>query len=224
MRTGTPASAMKFGTEKQLRRRQEILSATRHLLSEAGYAGLTMRALAKTCGVSTKLLYDVYGSKEALVSQAVAERISLVYDAIEGANREKGVGHLMTLASGIADAMLELPNFAHAFANGMALQREVYTREDYSSRAIRRCLQEISQAGDLSRDRDFDLLEMLIRMQLQSVIMHWNVGAIPDAHLHAFLQLGACNILKTLVTGESERHLLDVEARLLETIGGAFPF
>jgi AcrR family transcriptional regulator len=224
MRTDTSASAMKFGTEKQLRRRQEILSAARHLLSEAGYAGLTMRALAKTCGVSTKLLYDVYGSKEALISQAVAERIGLVYDAIENANREKGVGHLMTLASGIADAMLELPNFAHAFANGMALHREIYTRENLSSRIIRRCLQEIGQAGGLPRTHDFDLLEMLIRMQFQSVIMHWNAGDVPDAQLHAFMQLGACHVIKTLVTGEPERHLLDVEARLLETIGAAFPF
>jgi len=215
---------VKFVTEKQLRRRQEILSAARNLLSEAGYAGVTMRALAKTCGVSTKLLYDVYGSKEALISQAVAERIGLVYDAIESGTREKGVGHLMAISSGIADAMLELPNFAHAFANGIVLQREIYTREDYSTRAIRRCLLEIIQRGDLPRDHDLHLLEMLIRMQLQSVIMHWNTGGVPDAQLRAFLQLGVCNVLKTLVIGASGKQLLEIEASLLKEIGTAFAF
>lgn len=48
-------------------RREELLTAAAHLLSSHGYHGMSMRDLARACGMSLANLYNYFGSKEDLV-------------------------------------------------------------------------------------------------------------------------------------------------------------
>jgi AcrR family transcriptional regulator len=49
--------------------RDEILTAARRLFAEYGYAGTTVRDIAKEAGVSAQTVYDSIGSKQALVAR-----------------------------------------------------------------------------------------------------------------------------------------------------------
>jgi AcrR family transcriptional regulator len=54
--------------------RQDVIDAAAGLVAEPGYAGLTMRALARRCGVPTMTLYRHVRDKEDLLG-ALADRV-----------------------------------------------------------------------------------------------------------------------------------------------------
>ncbi len=215
---------MKPITEKQLKRRQGVLAAARQLLAEHGYDGVTMRLLAAECGVSTKFLYDTYASKDDLLAKAIAERLELVYERIEGANLATGAAHIAYLCDGIADSMFEIPNFAHAFAASVLSDKSINVRDPGSVAVIRRCVQEIQADGELLPSADMDVLARMIQFQLTFVIWQWHVGTVSDANLRHFFKLAAGNVLKTLTTGNAEALFLKLEQDAYAAIGARVSF
>ncbi|MFD3810012.1 TetR/AcrR family transcriptional regulator [Rhodococcus sp. NPDC058639] len=55
-----------------MRSRNKILHATVALIGEVGFEGVTIAGAAHTAGVSRQTVYSIFGSREELVSQAVA--------------------------------------------------------------------------------------------------------------------------------------------------------
>ena len=47
---------------------ENILSAARRLVAEQGYAAVTMRAIAKECGIAVGTFYNYYPSKDAMLA------------------------------------------------------------------------------------------------------------------------------------------------------------
>src|SRR5262245_39106061 len=65
---------MSLFDEHKAERRGRILGAARRLVAERGYDGLTMRDLARAARVSVPTLYNLFGSKDAiLMSELEAE-------------------------------------------------------------------------------------------------------------------------------------------------------
>ena len=58
---------MSLFDEHKAERRQRILAAARKLVAERGYDGLTMRDLARAARVSVPTLYNLFGSKDAIL-------------------------------------------------------------------------------------------------------------------------------------------------------------
>ncbi|WP_327141559.1 TetR/AcrR family transcriptional regulator [Nocardia sp. NBC_01327] len=56
-------------------RRRDIVAAGRQRLTEAGYAALQMRDVARVAGISTATLYTYFANKEALFAMLYAERL-----------------------------------------------------------------------------------------------------------------------------------------------------
>jgi AcrR family transcriptional regulator len=53
--------------------RRRIASAARRLLVEAGYAGMTIPAVAKAAGVAVPTVYAIFGSKKGIVAELLDE-------------------------------------------------------------------------------------------------------------------------------------------------------
>src|SRR5689334_6227903 len=65
--------------DNKAERRERILRAARKLVAERGYAGLTMRDLADAARVSVPTLYNLFGSKDAILIaelHAIARKIA----------------------------------------------------------------------------------------------------------------------------------------------------
>jgi AcrR family transcriptional regulator len=58
---------MSLFEEHKAERRERILKAARKLVAERGYDGLTMRDLARAARVSVPTLYNLFGSKDAIL-------------------------------------------------------------------------------------------------------------------------------------------------------------
>jgi AcrR family transcriptional regulator len=54
-------------------RRRRILQATREMIAELGYDGVSVRELTARAGVAQRTLYNAFGSKENIVATAIAE-------------------------------------------------------------------------------------------------------------------------------------------------------
>lgn len=66
--------------------RLDLLSATRRLITEHGVNGVSTRMIGQAAGVNQALVYRYFGSKEALVSEAVEARSPALHDAIRAAS------------------------------------------------------------------------------------------------------------------------------------------
>lgn len=64
---------MTRGSPAMFARRRRILHEARSLMIEAGVEGMAMRELASRSGVSSRTLYNAFGSKEALIAAAVRQ-------------------------------------------------------------------------------------------------------------------------------------------------------
>jgi AcrR family transcriptional regulator len=66
--TRTPRTGRRPGTSTS---RQDILEAARKLFAERGYQGATIRAIAAEAGVDAALVVHFFGSKAALLGEAI---------------------------------------------------------------------------------------------------------------------------------------------------------
>jgi len=64
-----------------VRSRDSILEATRHVIGETGFHGVTIAGVAKRAGVSRQTVYSIFGSREDLVSQTVTDRLTTLSGA-----------------------------------------------------------------------------------------------------------------------------------------------
>lgn len=102
-----------------MRSRDSVLEATREVIGRAGFGGVTIAAVAKQANVSRQTVYSIFGSRDELVSQAVADRLTMLTGvfadllessdspldlivgvAVEGRNRILGDPLLRVLALG----------------------------------------------------------------------------------------------------------------------------
>ena len=64
-----------------MRSRESILEATREVIGEAGFDGVSIAAVAKRAGVSRQTVYSIFGTREDLVSQTVTDRLTTLVGA-----------------------------------------------------------------------------------------------------------------------------------------------
>jgi len=58
-------------TNSVVERRNRIIAVTRELIGELGIEGITMRDLASRCNVAVATLYNQFGSREAIIADAL---------------------------------------------------------------------------------------------------------------------------------------------------------
>lgn len=76
-------------------RRRDILRSAAELLESAGYAGLTVRAIAVGAGVSSGTVYQYFDGKEDVFVALMAARLEDVTTTIDAFDRAEGVAGLL---------------------------------------------------------------------------------------------------------------------------------
>ncbi|PDW03507.1 TetR/AcrR family transcriptional regulator [Candidatus Viridilinea mediisalina] len=75
--------------------RDEILEATHQLMTERGYAAMSMEDLAARVGVSKPTLYNQFPTKEDLVAAMASQLIERVFAQLEAANDASPLARLL---------------------------------------------------------------------------------------------------------------------------------
>jgi AcrR family transcriptional regulator len=76
-------------------RQRDILASAEQILAEAGYAALTMRAIAAGAGVSSGTVYQYFGGKEDVFAALMARRLDELRTSLDAADRGLGIAGLL---------------------------------------------------------------------------------------------------------------------------------
>jgi TetR/AcrR family transcriptional regulator, cholesterol catabolism regulator len=211
---------MKELTERQKRRRADILAAARALIAERGYEGVTMRDLAARSDVALKTLYQQYDSKENLLSKAVEELHSEVYDQFELVEKETGIEKLLYIVHQIFKLTIENDAYAKTMAPIMALGSTGALAETRTAVYRQAIHQMIADDGIIAGVDPEILLSILLR-QWTAIYLEWARSSTPSEQVAITVQLQMCLVLASLTKGDTHRIVSETITALLPKLGGS---
>ena len=139
---------------------EHLLDAAERIVVRSGPAALSVRAVAAGCGVSTRAVYSVYGSKEAMIAALGNRTFVALADTIRALPTTDPVADLIAAAvDGFRQVMIQRP----------ALFRIGFQDADISP--------DVRAAYQPAREYAFDLLlERLARLKAAGRLPHHDVG------------------------------------------------
>lgn len=210
-------SAAKSMTERQIRRREDILAAARKLITERGYDGVNMRDLAKESGVAPKTLYHQFGNKDKLLRAAVIERFRYLYQLIDDEEVERGIDRLYFILDSVAESTKR--NLAYAQALTPLLTESVTdTFTEIRVATYRKAIDQIAAEGEFVDWVDVDMLSALIYRQVNPIFLSASIND-PNARpwiKHAKLDISL--IIASVTTGYSHDKALAVAQEMQDSI------
>jgi AcrR family transcriptional regulator len=218
-----PGLSLKSYTERQIRRRENILAAARELITEHGYDGVTMRDLARASGVAPKTLYHQFESKEKLLRAAVEERFRHAYQQIDAADIDHGIDRLFYIIDTVGATTQE--NMAYARALGPILG----SRRSKSSEVLtlirmntyRRAVEQIASESDFVDWVDVDLLSAIVYRQVNPILMSSWYRHTPTDVTTMVVKLDLCLILASVTKGYTHRNVVATAKKLQKALKGS---
>ena len=204
-------------TERQLRRRERILSAARELIARQGYDGVKMRDLAKAADVAPKTLYHQFESKENLLRTAVEERYRRTYRAIDEADIERGIDRLFFIVETVATTTRK--NLAYARALAPMLSSSTSFAE-IRRRSYRKAIDQIAAEGEFLDWVDVGLLTAIIYRQVNPLYLTWFFSKEAQPHRASVAKLDMSLILRSVTTGYTQGRVTETIFEMQENLKG----
>lgn len=205
--------------ENQIKRRENVLSVARTLLSERGYKGLTIRALADACGISFKTLYHYFGDKNALLREAIEAQYVELYARISAEERYTGFDRFMFIADTLMGAVMSNT----AYAKELIRLRDLYSvgYEAVRLDAYRHAFQEMLAQRELQGWVNIDFVTRFLIRQLSVPMLMWAAGRLEDQILPLYFKLTVCTFLEGLTEGRTYECVVTMKRRLHAELASA---
>lgn len=207
---------MSLFEENKAERRARILSAARRLVAKRGYAGLTMRDLARAARVSVPTLYNLFGSKDAILVaelEAAATRISASLPPQSAGFYARGAAIFEAGMRMIEDD----PDFFRAVMQLFLTSPETAPMrrrtEDAFIAIMAANLEAASRADQLADWAQPAIVARHMFAQYMSCFLAWGMGELDLPSFRAAALSGICHLLIGVARGP---FALEVEARLRE--------
>jgi AcrR family transcriptional regulator len=192
-------------------RRRRILAAARALVAARGYEGLTMRELAERSRVTVPTLYNLIGSKEAVLAAAVEEQTARFLAAIERRPHASPAARLLAVVDACTRELLGLPAYYRTLLHLLytaEAARPVRARVDRAlADALADALAALAEAGELAAWAEPRALLGSLRSQLGASALAWAAGALSDVAFPAEAAYQASLTLLGVTTGRSRLEL-----------------
>lgn len=201
--------------EHKAERRTRIIRAARELVTHHGYAGLTMRDLADAARVSVPTLYNLFGSKDAILVAGLGDTAHAIASRIQ----ESGSYFARAQAAfeAVMDSVLEQPAFFRAVMTMFLTSPEsgdMRRRSEDGFIAIMTAnLRAAQQAGEVVDWVEPALVARHMYGQYTSCFMAWAIEELDDARFRAAAMSGICHLLVGITRGPFHA---ETEARLRE--------
>jgi AcrR family transcriptional regulator len=195
----------------QTRRELGILAAVRQELTEKGYDGVTMEALAQRAGVVKKTLYNLYGSKDGLLIAAISE----VIQGYRGSpDRDRGIPSLIASRTAAARQIIATPEYADAMARALSQSEPGHPLvQILLADAVAECSRHLAAArarGELVPGVDVDELAEQLISQVWGLILLWQKGLVELADFESRSIRGLLTTLSGVTRGSRRRMLNDL--------------
>lgn len=208
-------------------RRQRILESARTLLKESGPEGLSMRKLARNAGLSVTTLYNLLGSREAILQALIRDSDQRLEAATPDARAARTPLHRASRAMKsvlqymIDNADLLRPLIVAHFGTGyLATLGKADEGEHFRSakEAIRTAIAEAQASGQLRKTVGQEFLEAQLYAAWGLALDQWAFGLIDDETLRlrslAGFYVGLLAIAEPEVRPGIEKELRRLEREL----------
>lgn len=202
-------------SENRLIRRAKIMQATLNLIASRGYDAVTVEELAAASEVSKKTLYDIYGSKQAVVAQAVALRLDTVTDQIERDLPQDGLERLRSIVRQTCAAVLDTPQLSRALAPMLVGSAQEFHLTAFFERLHRNALDTMKRERLLHSWVDIEFTARSMMFDQVSVQNLWAGMNIADGEYEDFAMLDTYRVLTPLAKVSLRKDLVE-EVRLLQ--------
>jgi AcrR family transcriptional regulator len=204
--------------ENKAERKRRIVAAARQLIAEHGYDGLNMRALADAARVSVPTLYNLFGSKHAILAAEMQEAFRSVAVALDLKKRGDAVERAATLlAAGIRN-LVAVPGYYRELAHVMLSSRETdalrRSIEDQYVALMAGNLRAGQADGELADWFDADILSRQLFFTFMMVVLGWARGEVDDDGLRDIASYGQSMLLLGVARGDSAARLTERVRRL----------
>lgn len=199
-------------SERQQQREVNILAAAREALTEKGYDGVTMNALAEKAGVVKKTLYNLYGSKDDLLLAAISE----VIDGYRGDRLavDRGIPAIIASRAAAARQIVATPEYAEAMTRALVQAEAGHALvgvllEDAVASNLSH-LQAAAANGELEPHVDVAELAEQLASQGWGLILLWMKGLVPLDQFEARSLRGLVTLLLAVTRGPRRRALTEL--------------
>jgi AcrR family transcriptional regulator len=148
--TEAPEKHDETGTDRLLRRRSEILAATRRLLAAHGHDHVTLRQISDECEVTVQTIYNSFGPRLDLLMRALNEHTT----AVEAAAYElsSGPSLFLNVADIYCRCAIETPDFLREMVLMLfSTNDSLIQMQQHGTRHKTQLLRQMAQ-GDVFRD------------------------------------------------------------------------
>lgn len=206
--------AEKTLTPRQAKRRATVLGVVRRQVEAKGLDGLNMRDVARGARVSPSTLYEIYGSKEALVLAAVADTFRAL--VVDESRYERGLERLVRRLESIAQLFQDSPGTAHAVAK-LFLQgdadspaNEIFLANAIDARRV--SLQEMLDAKQLKPGTDIDFYARALVSLTWGTALLWLKGVLPLTAFGSELRRSSLSLILPQTTPKIRTRVQDLVA------------
>ncbi len=212
--TQAPATTAKYASSKMADRRERILEAARDYVAEVGYGRVTTRGLAERAGVSPATLFNIYGSKEALIAASVEDHLAGFLG--RSGPPLTSVEQLMASIKRMPKEIIRKAPYSRAMvAIYFSPETDNPVRDTLRATAQSKqtaLLRVLSETGQLKKGMDPDDLSDQLTNGLFAVIHDWALGRLSDAALKKRLLMTARLTLSSALNGAAAEQLVRAAA------------
>ncbi len=201
--------------EHKSERRERILAAARKLVATRGYDALTMRDLAVAARVSVPTLYNLFGSKDAILVAEIESSVLRIAAAPRIGNSffERGMAGF-EVGTAIVESQPELFRaamrmFLTSPGTGVAAMRRRI--EDANIAVMAANLVAAQAAGQLADWAEPAIVARHMFAQYMAAFLAWGLGELDFPTFRVAALSGMCHLLAGVTRGP---FLADVEAQL----------
>ena len=171
-----------YSSPRQEARQRRILEVARQEISRVGYDAITMQALAQASGVSTKTLYNLYGTKDELLLAAVADLLGNLEHQPAVLEAEPGIPMLLAFNDSTSAQIVETPRYAEVMARALYQSPAGHKLVDVllggAVRFARTALEAEQAAGGFEGEVDIRALADVLAACQWGLVLMWSKGLL----------------------------------------------
>ena len=197
------------------RRRQRLLDTAVEIISEEGEDGLTIRAIAARAGLSPVTVYNLFGSKLAIIRAAYEQDYDNLVRYFEEHASDHALERIFDLITLSTAYYKQRPKFYRSlFSTLIRNSDSELAIESWSSRSTntRRLLLGAVDAAMLKKDTPVDILAPMFVRLGRSITQEWVDGTLSFAESREALLVSYYTILENYTTRRGKQEIARILA------------
>ncbi len=208
---------MTLRLEQKAERRTRILAAAREIIAEHGYPELTMRDLARKARLTVPTIYNLIGSKEAVLFAAVEEQTAGFVAAIQASRHTTPASRILSVVEACVGELLRLPRYYQTLLRLLLTSEVARETRGFVTLALthefERAIEGMRSAGELCDWADPRALASRLGDHMNMTSLEWAADELDARGLRAVSLYGASLILLGVTEGRGQQELRECAAR-----------